>query len=446
MTIDPRELARDLLARSAGGRTAAPVAVRPAPVGPGRTRTLARPMTSFVDHPDVVRVREVYGGLDDLYRAAELTNPLFEPHWGSNGASVHQGGRRLINFSSFSYLNLASHPRVHAAAKTAIEAYGTSASASRIVSGEIPLFGELERRLADRYDVDAAVVTPSGYVTNAAVIGYLLGAKDVAVCDGLVHSSVVSGTRWAGCKRLTFRHNDPESLDAVLKMSRRSFHRALVIVEGCYSMDGDIARLPELIAVARRYDCSIMIDEAHSFGVLGSTGRGIRQHFGLPGDAVDIWMGTLSKALGSVGGFVAGNSDLIRALKYSAPGVSLFATGPAPSTIGAALEALNVIDAEPERVARLQHNAQLLHGLARTHGFDTGSSGGTPIVPIIFGDITRAALAAVRMAQEGVNVAIIDSPSVPAGEERLRFCATSDHTDAEIAYAVTTLRTIVDSL
>ncbi|MEE6177836.1 aminotransferase class I/II-fold pyridoxal phosphate-dependent enzyme [Mycobacterium sp. 050134] len=399
-----------------------------------------------MDHPDVVRARDVYGGLDDLYAAAQLSNPLFEPHRGSNGATVHQAGRSLINFSSFSYLNLAADPRVHAAAKKAIDEYGTSASASRIVSGEIPLFGELETQLAQRYDVDAAVITPSGYLTNAAVLGYLLGSKDVAVCDSLVHSSVISGTRWAGCKRLTFRHNDPDSLEAVLKMSRGSFSRAMVILEGCYSMDGDIARLPELIAVARRHSCSIMIDEAHSFGVLGSTGRGIREHFDLPGDAVDIWMGTLSKALGSVGGFVAGNVDLVRALKYVAPGVSLFATGPAPSTIAAALEALRIIDCEPERVSRLQHNGQMLRTLARSHGFDTGVSEGTPIVPIIFGDVSRAAVAAARIGKEGVNVAIIDSPSVPVGQERLRLCATSDHTGAEITYAVRTLRAIVDSI
>lgn len=446
MTNDPRELARELLARAEGAGSGAAVTVHPPRVNGGRTPTVASPKTSFADHPEVLRVRDVYGRLDELYRAADMTNPLFEPHSGSNGALVRQGGRSLINFSSFSYLNLASDPRVHAAAKSAIDAYGTSASASRIVSGEIPLFGELETRLAHRYDVEAAVITPSGYITNAAVIGYLLGSTDVAICDALVHSSIISGTRWAGCKRLTFRHNDPDSLDAVLKMSRGSFFRALVIVEGCYSMDGDIARLPELIAVARRHNCSIMVDEAHSFGVLGNTGRGIREHFDLPGDAVDIWMGTLSKALGSVGGFVAGNADLMQALKYAAPGVSLFATGPSPSTIGAALEALNIIESEPERVRRLQHNGQALRALAQSHGFDTGTSEGTPIVPIIFGDVTRAGLASLRMAQEGINVQVIDSPSVPAGQERLRFCATTDHTDEHIEYAITTLRAIVDAL
>jgi 8-amino-7-oxononanoate synthase len=444
MTTDPRELARDLLARSEGARAAAPATVVPARVN--STQTIARPDTSFVDHPDVVRVRDVYGRLAEMYRAADLTNPLFEPHRGSNGSTVQQAGRRLINFSSFSYLNLAADSRVHAAAKKAIDEYGTSASASRIVSGEIALYDELETRLAQRYDVDAAVITPSGYLTNASVIGYLLGTKDVAVCDALVHSSVVSGTRWAGCKRLTFRHNDPDSLEAVLKMSRGSFSRALVIVEGCYSMDGDIARLPDIIEVARRHSCSIMIDEAHSLGVLGDSGGGIREHFGLPGDAVDVWMGTLSKALGSVGGFVAGNAELMRALKYAAPGVSLFATGAAPATIGAALEALNIIESEPQRVGRLRRNGETLRTLARSHGFDTGTSDGTPIVPVIFGDVARAGLASLRMAQEGVNVPVIDAPSVPAGQERLRFCANSDHTDEQIEYAMTTLSTIVDSL
>nr|WP_206038234.1 aminotransferase class I/II-fold pyridoxal phosphate-dependent enzyme [Rhodococcus sp. HNM0569] len=430
------------------GTDSGPGVPTPAPTtsaSPNR-RTRPRHDPTFADHPDVVATKRIYGSLDEVFGAAGLTNPFFHPHDGTNGATVSYSGRELINFGSFSYLGLAEDPRVREAAKDAIDVYGTSVSASRIVSGQIPLYSDLERRLADAYAVDDAVVTTSGYSTNTAAVGYLLGAGDLAVCDSLVHSSIVSGTRWAGCKRISFRHNDPDSLDAVLRMSRGSFERALVVLEGHYSMDGDVPPLPELIEVARRHDCSIMIDEAHSFGVLGRTGLGVRELFDLPGDAVDIWMGTLSKALGSCGGFLAGNADLVRGFKYSAPGVSLYATGPAPSAVAAARAAFDVMRAEPERVERVQANGALLHRTALEHGFDVGMSQGTPIVPILVRDTDRAALASTAMMERGVNTTAITHPSVPAGEERLRFFVSSDHTPDQIEYAMATLREVVDSL
>jgi 7-keto-8-aminopelargonate synthetase-like enzyme len=439
VTADPRQTARDLLARAASpAQSVSPTR--------GRGSSRPRPATSFNDHADVVRVREMYGGLEQMFEAAPVLNPLFQPHVGTNGITIGRDGRELINFGSFSYLGLVDDPRVQSAAKAAIDDYGTSVSASRIVSGEIPLYGELEGRLAECYDVDDAVVTVSGYSTNASVIGYLLGPNDIAVCDALVHSSIISGARWSGCKRVIFQHNDPESLDALLRMSRNSFARAMVIIEGHYSMDGDVAALPELIAVARRHDCSVMIDEAHSFGVLGARGMGVRDLFSLPGAAVDIWMGTLSKSLASCGGFVAGNSDLIRALRYSAPGVSLYATGAAPSTVGAALEALRILQSDPARVRRLQDNGRALHASARAHGFDTGFSEGTPIVPVILGDTTKAVMSSLWMAQEGFNVPAIGAPSVREGQERLRFCASSGHTAEQIDLAMSTLRKVVDGL
>jgi 8-amino-7-oxononanoate synthase len=230
----------------------------------------------------------------------------------------------MINFSSYNYLGLAGDPRVIDAAKQALETYGTSASASRAVAGEIPLFAELERRLAGAYQVQAAVVTPTGFLTNAGLIAFVLGRDDLAVCDSLVHNSIVSGTQWSECRRASFNHNDPDALDRLLLRSRGHFERVMVIVEGVYSMDGDIAPLPDLIEVARRHDCLIMVDEAHSFGTLGRRGLGVREHFDLPGDAVDIWMGTLSKSMASSGGFLAGNEELIWAIKLLAPGMCLF--------------------------------------------------------------------------------------------------------------------------
>ncbi|MFI9507813.1 aminotransferase class I/II-fold pyridoxal phosphate-dependent enzyme [Nocardia sp. NPDC052566] len=399
----------------------------------------------FDDHPEVVMARQ---RLEFSSHVASLgmPNPYLEPHEGFNATTVRKYGREMINFSSYSYLGMAGHPRVRAAAKAAIDTYGTSVSASRVVSGEIPLYTQLEGKLAQLYDAEDAIVTTSGYITNAAVLGFLLGPQDIAVCDALAHNSLVSGTRWSGCRRVNFRHNDPASLEAVLRMSRRTAKRALVVLEGHYSMEGDIPPLPELIEVARKYDCAVMIDEAHSFGVLGAGGRGVRELYGLPGDAVDIWMGTLSKALGSCGGFLAGNRDLMMALKYTGPGLSMFTGGPAPSAIAAALGALEVLEAEPERVQRLQSNGKTLWKLVTDNGFETGIAQGTPIVPVILGGGGRAALASTKLIEEGVNVSPIMAPAVPDGEERLRFFATSEHTTDQLTTGVEALVRVIRAM
>ncbi|SNT43241.1 aminotransferase class I/II-fold pyridoxal phosphate-dependent enzyme [Rhodococcoides kyotonense] len=445
MTTDSREIARQLLARtgystvqvdaSAEVTPAVPRAVPPtgaAPVGRG-----------LLDHPDIVATVAQFDGVDQMFAGLNLPNPLYLPHDGTSGATIRQLDRDMINFGCFNYLGLSADKRVAEASKAAIDEYGTSVSASRIVSGQIPLYAQFESRIAATYDVDDAVITTSGYLTNAAAVGYLLGQGDLAICDALVHSSIVSGTEWAGCRRVTFRHNDPAALEAILKMSRASFGRALVILESHYSMDGDVALLPQLIDVARKYDCAVMIDEAHSFGVLGERGHGIRELYGLPGDAVDVWMGTMSKALGSVGGFLAGSRELIRAFKYSAPGLSMFATAPAPASIAAALAALDIIDAEPERVARLRDNASYAFAQCQSLGFRTGLAEGTPILPIIVGDTQKAVMAGVGLLHSGINANSITYPSVPLGEERLRFFVSSEHTREQIDTALTTLAAIL---
>lgn len=437
---DPREFARALLAEHAAGESpggnGAPDAATQAPAAANHgSVTAARgttKSTSFRDHPGVAEVATRFDGYEKWLRDADLINPYYLPHEGLSGPVTRMAGRDVVNFSSFSYLDLAAEPRVHAAAKAAIDTYGTSAGAVRIVAGELPIYRELEAELARRYDTEAALVTASGYLTNAAAVGFLLGKGDLAICDSLIHNSVVAGTEWSGCKRINFRHNDPEALEAILKMSRRSFDRAMVVLEGLYSMDGDVVRLPEIIEVARKYDCSIMIDEAHSFGVLGETGHGVRELFDLPGDAVDVWMGTLSKAIGSVGGYLAGNAELVDGFKYTAGGLSMYTASPAPSAIGAALGALEVLSDEPDRVAALRHNSEYLHRGARERGFDTGASQGTPITPIIVGPDEPAVVAAVAMLQRDISVNAITHPVVPAGESRLRFFVNCHHTEDQI--------------
>jgi 8-amino-7-oxononanoate synthase len=426
-----RDQARSLLNAREGARPAATAA-------PARRRS-----ATLSDHPEVTGAQErdqvLRAGLD-LLGAPDLYNV---PHQGVNGAVIRAHDRDLINFSGYNYLGLAGDPRVRAAAQQAIDTYGTSCSASRLISGEIGLHTELETRLADAYQVGGAIVGGSGFLTGAAVIAFVLGVADVAVCDSLVHNSLVSGTQWAGCQRVNFRHNDPESLDSVLRRVRGHFGQAMVILEGVYSMDGDIARLAELAEVARRHDCLVMVDEAHSFGVLGKTGGGIREHLGLPGEVADIWMGTLSKSLASYGGFIAGAADFVDALRMAAPGLSLFAAGAPPAAMAAAIAAFDIMRAEPERLERLLANGAAFLASARDAGFNTGASGGTPIVPVILGDDPAAVIASAGLLEAGVNASPILYPAVAQGDARVRFFITSEHTPEQLADAVDALRKLV---
>lgn len=445
-TTDSRELARALLAKHSGepnttsdtqpGSVGAEAAASATPTG----------HSSFADHPGVIEAQQRFVRFDSWVQQMGVVNPYYLPHEGVSGPVTRMADRDVVNFSSFGYLDLAAEPRVHAAAKAAIDEYGTSAAAVRIVAGEIPLYGELERDIAEIYDADSAIVTASGFLTNAAAVAFLLGKRDLAVCDSLIHNSIVSGTEWARCQRVNFRHNDPESLEAILKMSRRSFDRALVLVEGLYSMDGDIVRLPEIIEVARKYDCSIMIDEAHSFGVLGAKGLGVRELFDLPGDAVDVWMGTLSKAIGSVGGYLAGSRALVDGFKYVASGLSMYTAAPAPSAIAAAMESLAVLRAEPDRVTTLQRNAQYFQRRATELGFDTGRCQGTPIVPIMTGADQPAVLASLAMLQRDISVNAITHPVVPAGEARLRFFINYRHTEQQLENTLRVLGPVLEGL
>lgn len=441
MSESARDLARKLLAGSgtkessaSGSATAVRHAAAPNPVT-GRTvpaRATRGPGRQFTDHPEVAAAVAKRAAIAAISEQSGMPNPLFLPRNSPNDTVIRAMGTDLVNFSAYNYLGLSSHPRVVRAGQAALDQYGASASASRIVSGEIPLYGELEQRLAGMYDVGDAMVTTSGYLTNAGVIGFLLREGDVAFCDSLIHGSVVSGTQWAGCRRINFRHNDPDSLRSVLKMSRSGFDRALVVLEGHYSMDGTVGRVAELAAVAREFDCAVMVDEAHSLGVFGAAGHGIREHYGMAGSDVDIWMGTLSKALGSVGGFIAADADLIAAMKSSAPGVAMLTGAPAPSGIAAAMAALDVLAAEPERVTRLWRNARLFDAALRERGLDLGESQGTPIVPVIVPGEIRAGFVSAHLLQQGVYAGAISAPAVPVGKERLRFFITSEHTEQQL--------------
>jgi 8-amino-7-oxononanoate synthase len=264
----------------------------------------------FDQHPGYQQLRIMHDGAARF----GLANPFFKLHESLAGAETTIQGQRFVNFASYNYLGYSGHPVVAEAAKAAIDHYGTSVSASRLVSGDRPIHRELEAELARLYEVDDAVTFVSGHATNVTTIGYLFGPRDLVIHDELIHNSVLQGIQLSGARRLSFAHNDVEALDRLLGDQRQHFERVLVVLEGIYSMDGDYPDLPRFVELKNRHKVFLMVDEAHSLGVMGANGKGIREHFGLAGKDVDIWMGTLSKTLASCGGYIAGESALVEHL------------------------------------------------------------------------------------------------------------------------------------
>jgi 8-amino-7-oxononanoate synthase len=364
-----------------------------------------------------------------------IADPFFRVHEGVAGAETVIGGKRYLNFASYNYLGLNGHPEIATAAKAAIDRWGTSVSASRPVSGERPVHRELERGLARLHGAEDSVALVGGHSTNVTVIGHLLGRDDVIVHDALIHNSIVEGARLSGARRVPFAHLDHQAADRLLAETRPRNGHALLVIEGHYSMDGDIPDLPAFIAVARRHQAWLMVDEAHALGVLGARGFGTADHFGVDPREVDIWMGTLSKSLVSCGGYIAGRAELIDYLKLVLPGF-VFSVGMGPPAAAAALAALEILEREPERVRRVNDRAALFLELARAGGLDVGGSVGAAIVPVITGGSIRAGRLAQAMFSRGVNVQPILYPAVPERAARLRFFLTAEHTEAQICEAV----------
>ena len=363
-----------------------------------------------------------------------ITNPFFRTHDGVAGATTCIEGREYVNFSNYNYLGLAGHPAVNQAAKEAIDRYGTSASASRLVAGERPVQRELEEALAGLYEVEDCVVFVSGHATNVSTIGYLFGPKDLVVHDSLIHNSVLKGVQLSGATRRSFPHNDTAALDRILTEIRGQFERVLIVAEGLYSMDGDIADLPALIDIKRRHKAFLMVDEAHSLGVVGESGRGIREHYGVAGTDVDIWMGTLSKTLAGCGGYIAGERALVEHLKYAAPGF-VYSVGMAPPLAAASLEALRIMQREPQRVARLRERGQKFLELMRASGIPTGFAQGYAVIPAIVGSSIKAVKLSNQFFEAGINVQPIIHPAVEEKAARLRFFLSAMHTEQHIRFA-----------
>ena len=367
-----------------------------------------------------------------------FTNPYYRAHDARAGATTRIDGRELLNFASYDYLGLNGHPEILEAHQEAAARYGTSVSASRITAGERPVHQALEAALADVYEAEAGVLFVSGHATAASVIETILGPRDLLIHDALIHNCVVVGAAGSRCQRNSFRHNDLDDLEARLALVRHEYERVLIVSEGLFSMDGDGPDLARLIRIKERFQAWLMMDEAHALGVIGATGRGIAEHAGVDPAGVDIWYGTLSKALVGCGGYVCGSQVLIDILKARAPGLVYSVGMPAP-VAAASLKALEIMRREPSRVAALQANGAHFLAAARARGLDVGQSWGFGVTPVILGADLQTFHAAQALERLGVYVFPVVAPGVPAGTSRLRFFLSAMHETAQLDAALDAL-------
>jgi|SRR6185312_12990982 len=358
---------------------------------------------------------------------------------GRSGPWVRAEGREFLMLSSYDYLGLIGDSRIDEAAIEAVRKYGTGTGGVRMLTGTIDLHQEMERDIAAYKGTAEAITFSSGYLANLAVIASLLTPQDRVILDALSHRSLVDACRLAGVPLQRFRHNDMESLRHELA-SGAPANRTLVVADGVFSMDGDICRLPDLIAIKREFGCYLMIDESHASGVLGENGRGTDEHFGVATDEVDIWSGSLAKAIPSNGGFVAVSQELAIFLQHSAAPF-IFSAALAPAAVAAVRASLAILKAEPERVERIRRNAEFLRDGLQELGYDTACSE-TAIVPVIMRDETAAALLAGRLRDMGVFATPILFPAVPMGSARLRLCVTAAHSMEDLDFALDAFRQI----
>lgn len=371
----------------------------------------------------------------ELLERTGAANPYFCVHETVTRDKAVIGGREYINFTTYNYIGMSGDPEVSAAAKEAVDKYGTSVSASRLVSGEKPVHRELEQAIARHIGVDDSIVFVGGHSTNETTIGHLFGPGDLILHDSLDHNSIIQGALLSGARRRPFPHNDWQAADEILNEIRTEYRKVLLVIEGAYSMDGDFPDLPRFIEVKKKHKSFLMVDEAHSAGVLGATGRGIAEHFGCDPRDVDIWMGTLSKTYGSCGGYIAGSKELVEYLKYTTPGF-VFSVGIPPASAAAALASLRVLEREPQRVTNLRKNSELFLSLCKERGINTGLSGGTAVVPVITGNSIHALQLSRALFERGINVQPILYPAVEEEKARLRFFITTCHTEEQIRYTV----------
>ena len=360
----------------------------------------------------------------------EKGDPFFVATDSMRRQAVAKGGQ-FVSFANYDYLGLANHPAITKACAEALDTLGIGALASRLVGGERSTHKALEADLARFIGTEACLTLVSGYLTNVTVIAHIMGSHDCIFIDELSHNSIVTGTKGAAAETITFRHNDLDHLDGLLREKRALYRNVLIVAESLYSMDGDITDLPRLVEVKERHDAWLLVDEAHSLGVLGADGRGLCEYTGVDPARIDLIVGTLSKTFASCGGFVTGKADVIDWMRYTMPGF-VYSVGLSPVITAAAHAALRLVESESWRVERLRRNAELFVELAHESGLDTGPAIGRGVVPILFADSHETLAASSHLMEHGYYVPPIIQIGVPKDQPRLRFFLSATHTDAEI--------------
>lgn len=391
--------------------------------------------------------REWQAHLDKLESLSAILeaygNPYFVPHDSPLTDKSLMNGKEVINFGSYNYVCMSGDPEVNEAAKAAIDKYGTSASGSRLLAGEKTLHKELEQTITKWKHTEDAIVLVGGHSTNVTFVANFCNEHDLILYDILMHNSVTEGLRMSKAKAKRFAHNDFAMVERLVKKNRDQYEKILIVVEGVYSMDGDIAPIDELVRIKKEYGCFLMVDEAHSACVIGETGRGVDEYFHLAPDDIDIKMGTLSKGLGTCGGYLAGCHELIEYLRYNLPGF-VFSVGLSPALAGATKKAIEILERDNSRVVSLQRNIQFFIDEAKKRKIDTCSAKESAIIPVLIGDESIAFKLSIAMQEYGIFVPPAIYPAVPRGRARLRFCLTSGHTTEQIAYTLDTLRQLMD--
>ena len=353
--------------------------------------------------------------------------PYFRVIESAQDPEVIVDGKKMIMIGSNNYLGLTNHPRVKEAAIEALRKYGSGCAGSRFLNGTLDIHVNLEKKLARFMRKESALVFSTGFQTNLGVISAIAGKDDVILIDKMNHASIIDGCRLSFSEIKKYRHNDMEDLERLLQQYNDK--GKLIIVDGVFSMEGDIADLPNIVKLARKYGARVMVDDAHGIGVLGRTGRGTAEHFGLE-DEVDLIMGTYSKSLASIGGFIAASEEVIHYIKHFARAL-IFSASPPPASIASVSAAIDIIEEEPERRERLRRNTNKMLKGFKALGFDTGRSE-TPIIPLIVGDDQRAFLMAKMLHDKGIFANVAVSPAVPNGNALIRTSYMATHTDEQL--------------
>ena len=406
---------------------------------PAEPRGEVTPVTRFEDSEEF----QAFYQRQQALLGSGLENPYFVKHDSALLDVSMMEGHEVLNFGSYNYVAMSGRKEVQAAAKEAIDRYGTSASGSRLLAGEKSLYQELEREIADWKDAEAALVLVSGHATNVTFVGNFCGKDDLILYDALAHNSIDQGTRLSQATSKPFPHNDHVALESILRQQRDKYKKCLIIIEGAYSMDGDIAPVPAFVELKKKYGCFLMVDEAHSACVIGKTGGGVEEYFGLKRGDVDIFMGTLSKGLGTCGGYLAGPSVIIEYLRYNLPGF-VFSVGISPPLAAATLQAIRLLRSEPAIIQSLETAINTFVREAHKRHLNTCLAGHTAIIPILVGSDENAFLLSNMLRHKGVFVPPAVFPAVPKGKARLRFCVVSEHKEEQIVRALDALLEAAD--